>query len=107
MAHYIVQFDYTAEAWQAMIKNPTDRLEAVRPLVEDMGGRYEQLWIAPWNGRAIGLVEFPDDMAGAAMATAVRASGAAENLKVWPVLTSAEAVEFLRAAGSISYQPPG
>jgi hypothetical protein len=35
MTHYLVQIDYTAEAWQAMVKNPGDRLEKVQPVVED------------------------------------------------------------------------
>jgi hypothetical protein len=55
----------------------------------------------------IGIVEYPDEMAAAAMAAAVRASGAMNKLEMWPIISSADAVEFFRAAGSIGYQPPG
>jgi len=30
MPHYLLQVAYNEEAWQALIKNPVDRIEAVR-----------------------------------------------------------------------------
>jgi uncharacterized protein with GYD domain len=33
------QFTYTPQAWATLSKNPQDRTEAVRALVEQQGGR--------------------------------------------------------------------
>ncbi len=38
MAHYLLQVGYTPEGWTALVKNPQNRLEAVRPAVEKLGG---------------------------------------------------------------------
>ena len=35
MPHYLLQVAYTPEAWAMMSKNPQNRLEAVRPAVND------------------------------------------------------------------------
>jgi uncharacterized protein with GYD domain len=39
MPHYLVQAAYTPEACAAMVKSPQDRLEALRPVVERLGGK--------------------------------------------------------------------
>ena len=41
MPHYRFQVAYTSEAWATQIRNPQNRLEAVRPAVEGLGGRIE------------------------------------------------------------------
>ena len=41
MPHYLMQVAYTPEAWATLSKNPQNRLEAVRPVVEDLGGKME------------------------------------------------------------------
>ena len=37
MAHYLVQVAYTPEAWSAQVKNPQNRVQAVRPSREMLG----------------------------------------------------------------------
>ena len=44
MAHYMVTGSYTSEAWAAQVKNPQNRLEAVRPLFEASGGKIESAY---------------------------------------------------------------
>jgi uncharacterized protein with GYD domain len=39
MPHYMFQFTYTPEAWATLSKNPQDRTEAIRGLIEKQGGR--------------------------------------------------------------------
>ena len=38
MSHYLFQAAYTSDAWAAMVKNTQDRIEAIRPVVEGLGG---------------------------------------------------------------------
>ena len=39
MALYMYQLSYTSEAVAALIREPQDRAEAVRPVIEAMGGK--------------------------------------------------------------------
>jgi len=41
MASYMIQVSYTPEAWATLVKTPQNRLEAVRPAIERLGGRVE------------------------------------------------------------------
>jgi hypothetical protein len=39
MALYLYQVSYTSEAVAALVREPQDRIEAVRPAIEAMGGK--------------------------------------------------------------------
>lgn len=90
-----------------MIKNPQDRFEALRPMVESLGGRYVNAWLAPQHGMAIGLFDIPDPELIGALTLAVQASGAASSIRVIPVVSHADAVRLFERAGAVGYQPPG
>lgn len=42
MPHYLIQVAYNESALQALVKNPQDRIEAVRPAVENLGGKIKE-----------------------------------------------------------------
>ena len=46
MPNNLIQVAYTPEAWATMIKNPQDRIEAVRPAVESVGGKLDAGYLA-------------------------------------------------------------
>ena len=46
MPQFLVQAAYTPEAWQALVKNPHSRIEAVRPAIERLGGKIIGGWAA-------------------------------------------------------------
>ena len=46
MQHYLFQGSYSAEGWDALVKNPHNRFEAIRPVVEKLGGKVEHGWLA-------------------------------------------------------------
>jgi uncharacterized protein with GYD domain len=46
MPYYMLQAAYTPAAWAATVKSPQNRLEAVRPVVEKLGGKIEGGWLA-------------------------------------------------------------
>jgi len=41
MPYYLLQATYSPEAWSGMVKNPQNRLDAVRPVIEKLGGKVE------------------------------------------------------------------
>ena len=76
MAHYLIQAAYTSDAWAAMVKDPQDRIEAVRPVVESLGGRVVAGYLAFGEYDITAIVELPDNEAAAAFAMAAAAGGA-------------------------------
>ena len=107
MSHYLVQVAYTPEAWATMVKNPQDRLAAIAPAVERLGGRVKDGYLTFGDYDTIAICEFPDDVSAAAFAVAVSAGGACKTFKTTPLLTAEEGMNAMRKAGGASYQPPG
>jgi hypothetical protein len=53
MASYLMQLSYSSEAWAALVKHQENRVEAVRKVVEKLGGSITGFWIwlAFWRCR--------------------------------------------------------
>lgn len=107
MPHYLLQVAYTPEAWATMSKNPQDRIEAVRPAVERLGGRMEAGYLAFGEYDVVAIAEFPDNPSAAAFSIGASAGGAVKAFRTTPLMTTAEGVEAMRKAGTTGYEPPG
>jgi uncharacterized protein with GYD domain len=107
MPRYLIQLAYTPDAWAAMVKQPQNRLEAVRPVVEKLGGKFEHAWLAFGEYDIVGVVEMPENTDAAAFAMAVAAGGAAKTFKTTPLLSVEEGVEAMRKAQEAAYRRPG
>jgi uncharacterized protein with GYD domain len=106
MPHYLIQTGYTPESWAKMMKNPQDRIEAVRPAVEALGGKIETGYLTFGDYDLVAICEFPDNATAAAFSISVASKGAVRGLKTTPLLTMQEAVEAQTRAGSSTYTPP-
>ena len=106
MARYLIKAQFTSEAMASMIKNPTDREEAIRPMFEAMGCTLEQYYFAVGENNVYVLAEIPDNISGEALTMAVLASGAIASTKTTVLLTAQEAIEAMKKAGGIVYRPP-
>ena len=104
MPHYLLQIAYNEEAWQALIKNPVDRIEAVRPAVEKIGGKLREGWFAFGDYDIVCIAEMPDNISAAAIAIAFAGGGACKSIKTTPLMSSAEAVEALKKASHAGYR---
>ena len=107
MPHYLVQLSYTKEAVQALVENPQNRLEAVRPAFEELGVTIREGFLAFGDYDVVFLVEAPDNVRAAAISMAATAGGAISEYKTTPLMTWEEGVEAMRAAGGSGYRPPG
>ena len=107
MARYLFQAAYTPEAWAAQINNPQNRVEALRPVIERLGGRLESAYYAFGDYDVIFIVEVPDNVSAAALSLAANAGGALRAVKTTPLMTIEEGMEALRKAGGAGYRPPG
>jgi uncharacterized protein with GYD domain len=104
---YLIQLAYTPDAWAAMVKQPQNRLEAVRPVVEKLGGKFEHAWLAFGEYDIVGVVELPENTDAAAFSMAIAAGGAAKAFKTTPLMSVEEGVEAMRKAQETGYRRPG
>ena len=107
MAYFLLQGAYTAEAWAALVKNPVDRVEVIRPIIEKLGGKVEGAWFAFGDYDVVLVMQMPDQVSAAAFSLAVAASGAFKSHKTTPLMTIADGVEAMKKAAGTGYRPPG
>lgn len=106
MAYYLVQVAYSPEGAAALVKNPQNRMEAVRPIVEKLGGRIENFWFAFGEYDVVATCQMPDNVSATAFSLAVSASGAMKAFKTTPLMTVEEGMRAMQKAGEIGYKPP-
>ena len=106
MPYYLVQLSYTKEAVKALVDNPQNRIEAVRPAFEELGVTIREAFLAFGDYDVVLITEAPSNVQAAAISLAVTAGGAVEHYKTAPLMTWGEGVEAMRAAGGSSYRPP-
>jgi uncharacterized protein with GYD domain len=105
MSTYLLQLAYTPETWANLISHPQDRLEAVRPAVEKLGGKLVQGWFAFGDYDLVAIVEMPTSVEAAAFSLAVAGGGAVRTIKTTPLLTTTEGVEAMKKAANSGYKP--
>jgi uncharacterized protein with GYD domain len=105
VSYYLLQANYTPEAWAAMMENPQDRSKAVEGAINALGGKVERFWMSFGDHDIVGVVDMPDSVSAAAFAMAVAAGGACTNVKTTPLLTIAEAQDAMKRAATCGYTP--
>ena len=105
MPHYLIQVGYNSGGVAALVREPQDRIEKVRPAVEALGGSIESAYYAFGEYDLFLVVEMPDNVQAAAMALAVGAGGACSAYRTTVLLTADEATRAMAAASGSIYQP--
>ena len=106
MPHYLIQVTYTPEAWASMVANPQDRIAAVTPAVERLGGKIVGGWVSFGDYDVVAIADMPDNVSAAAFSMAASAGGGVRAFKTTPLMSTSEAVEAMRKAGGSGYSPP-
>jgi len=107
MPLYLTQVAYTQESWQALIKNPQDRIDAIRPAIKKLGGKIINGYFAFGDYDIVAITEMPDAVSAAAIAIAFAAGGACKAVKTTPLLSTAEGIDALKKAANSGYRPIG
>ena len=105
MAKYLFIGNYTAEGAKGLLKEGgTARREAIRQIVESLGGTLESLYWAFGADDAYIVADLPSHAAAAAASLKISGSGSA-GMRTTPIITA----EDLDAAAKLSptYRPPG
>ena len=105
MPKFLVKASYTADGARGLLKEGgTARREAVRKIVEGLGGKVEAFYYAYGDVDVYIITDLPDPGAGIALTLAVNASGAVRLTTV--PLISPEEIDAA-AQTTVSYRAPG
>jgi len=107
MSRYMIQASYTADAVASMVKHPEDRSEAVRPVVEQLGGKLLEFYFTLGDYDTILIVELPNNTAALAAALACIVPGHLATIRTTALLTPEETVMAMKEAGVVSLRAPG
>ena len=107
MPKYLVTARYSPEGARGVIKGGggTARVDAVRQLVESVGGTVESLYFAFGGTDVYITMDAPDNASVAPLAMTVVASGAISAIETVVLLTPEEVDEAARRA--VNYRAPG
>ena len=105
MALYMYEVAYTPESVAAQIKEPHDRLEAVKPALEAMGVKLVVGGYPLGEYDVLIIVEAADDATAASVDLAITAGGAVKSSKTTRLLSGQERIEALRKAQGSQYRP--
>lgn len=106
MPSFLHHIAYSHEGWQALLSHPQNRIEAVRPAVERLGGKIKEAWFAFGEYDVIMISEMPDNVSAAAISIAFAGGGACKSVQTTPLLTAEEAVEAMKKANETGYRAP-
>jgi uncharacterized protein with GYD domain len=105
MPHYLQQVAYSQQGWEALVANPQNRIEAVRPAIEKLGGKIESAWFSFGNYDIVVITDMPDNVSAAAIAMAFGAGGACKSVQTTPLISVDEALQAVRKARECGYRP--
>lgn len=106
MPRFLLQFSYTPEAWQALVKNPMDREVAFRDLAEQMGGTLISLDYCFGDYDGVVITEAPDSKTALSIVLAAITPGHLKETKTTELFTMQELTGALKRAGGVHYPGP-
>jgi len=83
---------YTSEGIAALVKKPQNRIKAVTPVIECLGGKVIGGGVCFGDYDIALMVSLPDNASAAAAAMTFGAGGALKAMKTTPLLSASEAV---------------
>ncbi|WBB70973.1 GYD domain-containing protein [Micromonospora sp. WMMD812] len=102
---FLLKSTYTIDGVKGLVNDGgTKRVDVVRKMVEDAGGRMESMYFGFGDHDTYVLCELPDHKTAARLAIDIRAAGGVDT-RVVPVLTADEVDAATRR--KIAYEAPG
>lgn len=107
MAIFLIQIAFTADSIAKLVETPENRLEAVVPLVDALGGRFIGSWISFGEYDSTAVIEMPDNVSMKAFELRCMAGGGLRMFHITPMMTFEDGVAAMQKAQDIAYRPPG
>ena len=98
MAVYMIQASYTSGAWGRLVQRPENRMEALKPVIEQLGGRLLDWYYSFGEYDVMLLIDVPDNVKAAAASMAVAAGGAVKAITTTPLMSPDDGFEALLMA---------
>jgi uncharacterized protein with GYD domain len=108
MQPYLYQISYTPDAWSKQLKNPVNRLEIVKPVIEKAGGKIVCGYYAFGPTDLFVIIEAPDNQSAAALSLAFASGGALSKCEITPLMGTEEGLGAIKQGGELVglYKPP-
>ena len=106
MALFMTQFSYSPSAWSQMVKNPQDRLAALKELAGKFNSKVIGFYYCNGEYDGMAILEAPDDESANALLFAVISAGHVKALKTVHLYTMDQIIASLRKAGTVTYKGP-
>ena len=105
MAFFLLQVGYTPEGWKALIEHPQNRIEAIKPAIEQLDGKVVDGWLSFGEYDIVAILDLPTNVSAAAMSMAFSAGGVLKSIKTTPLISMDEAIDAMELAAESVYQP--
>jgi uncharacterized protein with GYD domain len=105
MAFYMIQAAYNTEGWKGLIAHPQDRIDAIKPALEQLDGTVVAGWLAFGEYDIVAIVELPTNVSAAAFSMAVSAGGTIKAFQTTPLMSMEDAVSAMELAAESAYAP--
>lgn len=106
MPMYLYQGAYTPEAWATLVEKPQNRIQAVRPAIEKLGGKIRNAFFSFGKYDVVLIVEMPDNVSMASLAIAIAAGGAVKNSRTTVLMSPEDGLAAMKKAATSGYRPP-
>jgi uncharacterized protein with GYD domain len=106
MPYYLIQVAYTSKGFAALVKNPQNRMDSIRPVFESLGGKLHGMWFAFGDYDIVIICQLPDNASVAAISMAISAGDAVKAVRTTTLMTMEEGIEAMKKATITVYQPP-
>ena len=107
MPTYMVQAAYTSTAWNKLVQRPENRMEALKPVIAQLGGEILAWYYSFGEYDVVVLFEVPGNVNAAAVSMAIAGSGAVKEFKTTVLMSPEEGFDAMLLAQGAGYRPPG
>ena len=106
MHSYLLQATYSNQAWESLVGNPHNRLDAVRSTIQDLGGSISLSWMSFGEFNLVAILEMPDNASAIAFEYACLAKNTLRAIQITPLLAMEEGVQAMQKAKAVGYDSP-
>jgi uncharacterized protein with GYD domain len=107
MPTYMAQVSYTRIAWNKLVQRPENRMEALKPVVEKLGGQILAWYYTFGDYDIVVLFDVPSNINAAAASMAIAGSGAVKDIKTSILMSPDEGFDAMLLAQGAGDRPPG
>ena len=105
MAFYMIQVSYNTDGWKGPLASPQDRIEAIKPALEQLDGKVVSGWLSFGEYDVVAIIDLPTNVSAAAFSMAVSAGGTIKAFQTTPLMSMDEAVTAMELAAESAYAP--